>query len=594
MQVQKTPVTATTSLLLLLLASSAHAQHYGQWSWEAQLGGGKRSYDNLLGSTPASSYDEGSLGLDLDVNGFILHPSFLKFRTSLDLYYSSYAEGSAPDTFRWGGRAELSYRPRGNTPTTLYFGKQLYDYSQVTGDDPLSLVRLPDSVTSFGGRLRVRRGLLNGLLAGYDGSLLSYAGAGTKDGRQQLAFLEWARASHRFQRSARLDWRSDDYALADYGISSLTGGYNHFGNLSDSWRWQMSLWGTHQTLDYAQRRSGNDNIRLVEVFQRPSPTGDLVELRYDGGYSQSTASLQTHRVEGRRQWRVRPGWFVSPFAAFGLQLSEGKSVSAPQAGVATNWQGRRGAIDLNTGGSLSYLLVTPGVLGTGSESRFAFDASASAGHGDDSRLRQELTLSASHNRFRLAGEAPADRPELNSLLIGTGTESRLRARLELRRRWRGVSASLWGETQRSEPTGTFESQLPGLQQNSGVLQLIGRRFSLTANVGDTRTTGLDQQSVRYFGGSVALRPLRLVSLTGSYRADKRNVSNAPAVDGDRYEAGADVRLGAFILRGLLFRTTERGFAGQERTNRGFNVALARRFRGWLPIVTQPFSQGDVR
>jgi len=58
-----------------------------------------------------------------------------------------------------------------------------------------------------------------------------------------------------------------------------------------------------------------------------------------------------------------------------------------------------------------------------------------------------------------------------------------------------------------------------------------------------------------------------------------------ALDADRLEASADFAVGAFVLTGQGFQTTETPREGPERRNRGVVVTLSRRFGGWLPIVT---------
>jgi hypothetical protein len=102
------------------------------------------------------------------------------------------------------------------------------------------------------------------------------------------------------------------------------------------------------------------------------------------------------------------------------------------------------------------------------------------------------------------------------------------------------------------------------------------------------------QYARFLAVSASVRPLRLVSLHGSWRGDRRELTNAPAVDADRLELGADLMVGAFVVRGVWYDTTERALAGQERSHQGFYVTLARRFAGWLPVVTEAFSRGHVR
>jgi hypothetical protein len=220
---------------------------------------------------------------------------------------------------------------------------------------------------------------------------------------------------------------------------------------------------------------------------------------------------------------------------------------------------------------------------------------ATVGHGDDRGLRKEIEASWGRNRLQRAGEAVEGLPDLGVGLGGVGTEDSLRGRLTLRRRF-GSSTSLYayGEASRRELTGVIGAGGPSVDTLTGTLQLAGRRASLAGNVGTSRVGAPSTQEVRFGAATLTLRPLRRLSLNASYRADLRNLELAPDVDAERIEASADLAVGAFVLTGQGFQTTEASRDGPERRNRGLVVTLSRRFGGWLPIVTGLPDAGVIR
>ena len=100
--------------------------------------------------------------------------------------------------------------------------------------------------------------------------------------------------------------------------------------------------------------------------------------------------------------------------------------------------------------------------------------------------------------------------------------------------------------------------------------------------------------MRFWAATLTLRPARRLSLAASYRADLRSLALAPDVDAERVEASADLAVGAFVLTGQGFQTTETPQDGPERRNRGVVVTLSRRFGGWLPVVTGLPDGGVIR
>jgi hypothetical protein len=293
------------------------------------------------------------------------------------------------------------------------------------------------------------------------------------------------------------------------------------------------------------------------------------------------------------QLRPSPTWTLTPYGGYGLQLANGTRLQAPQAGLSASWARAKGTLDLvvSEGVGVAWLRTEGGPQ----DSSLSLSLGATVGQGEERGLRRELEASWARNRLRRAGEPLEGLPDLGVGLAGVGTEDSLRGRLTLRRRV-GSSASLYGygEASRRELAGVEGAGGPTVDTLTGTLQLAGRRASAAANVGTSRVGAPSDQTVQFWAGSLSLRPLRRLSLAASYRADRRDLLLAPDVDAERIEASADFAVGAFVLTGQVFQTTETPRDGLERRNRGLVVTLSRRLGGWLPIVTGVPDDGVIR
>ena len=579
--------------LLVAAAPTAGAQRYGQWWWDASAGLTRRQYRNLLDGASLGTRDERDLDLGLRVNGFLLHPALLRFRLGLEASLSSYKARTRLDTRRFGLAGNVNVTPYGAYPLSLYGGRQLYDYSKLTEDDPLNLLGVPDAAWSVGGRLRLRRGVLRGTRLAYDRTSLGFVGDGAF-GRslREDALVEWDRSGRRFERRAHLDRRRQDYGVVDFRQRDWTATYDQRGPLDPRWRWEMFATGLHRDLTYGTSHSPIDSLRTSQRLIQTGERRDVLDLSYEGGFTRGGgASFQSHLLAGRYRLRRGPEWVVAPFAGYGFQQSGGLRAHVPSAGASATWTRRRGAFDLSLTGGAGYLLLLP--TSGGSDSALGLDFGASLGHGDETRLRTELDLAWTSNRLRRAGESVADLPDLGASLGGTGTEDLFSGRLALRRRWRQFSLYSLSEGTRRDLRARLGTPAARLENLSETLQLGAPRVTLTGNLSGARVGGGTPQSLHSWYAALSWRPLRLVSLTGSYRADRRTLTLAPSLRGRRYEAQADVRVGAFVLRGQVFDTTEQS-AELERVNRGFVFSLSRQFAGWLPIVTGPPEGGVIR
>ena len=592
------PSRATLWLLValptLFVPASAGAQQYGQWSWEGALGGTVRTYRNSLDLAPTASDDEITADVALGLNGFLGHPAVGHFGLLGIVGLSNYEGVRTLDSRRWGVNANLSLAPQSRFPLSLYASRQAYNYSNITLDDPFALAGIPERAIGFGGRFRMRAGPLSGTLLGYDHSNVAYRDAQGRSAVQETAFADWSRGGRRFDQHLRLEHQRQDFGLVDYGIRDLTGNFNQLARLGGGWRWELFAYGVRRQLDYAGTTSRLDNARTSQrLIDAISPHATL-ELSYDGGLSRGEqADFQTHTGLVRLQLQPTPAWTFTPYGGYGVQIANGVRLLAPQAGLSASWAMAKGALDVvfNEGVGIAWLQPERGPQDTS----LSLSLGATVGQGDEQGLRKEIEASWARNRLRRAGEPVEGLPDLGVGLAGVGTEDVLRGRLTLRRRI-GTSISLYGygEASRRELAGADGIAGPRVDTLTGTLQLAGHRASVSGNVGTSRVGAPSTQEVQFWAATLTLRPLRRLSLSAAYRADHRDLVFAPHLDAERIEASADFAVGAFVLTGRGFQTTETPGDGPERRNRGLVVSLSRRFGGWLPIVTGLPDGGVIR
>ncbi len=580
------------SSVFALWGAGLQAQAYGQWSWDASAGVTGRHYRNLLDRVQVSRDDETDFGFELGLNGFILHPAVAQLRLSGDLAFSSYSSTRSVDQWRWGLGGSLNVLPYGNTPLSVYGNRQVYDFTHLTEDDPLNLLGIPDSAWTLGSRLRLRSGLLRGTRLGFDHTETSFVG--TQQGKTSLyeiAFGEWSRSSRTVDQRLYLERLVQDYATVGYRTRDLRLNYDLRAVLSPRWRWEMFATGLHRGLDYSEDSDTYDSGRTSQRFILEAGQRRTLELAYEGGLGRdSSHTEQTHLVQSRYRFWPKPDLLVGPFVGWGVQLSDGRTTSLPQAGVSSTWSRRLGSLDFSTNGTVSGLWVS----GNGpASSALGLGLGATLGQGEETGLRRDLELAWARNRVRVAGDTVSNLPDLGVSLGGSSTEDLLTGRLTLRRRWRGLGLHSFTDGSRREGRLGAGAQPPLYDTLSETLQLTSSRLTLTGSLSGSRVRRPTEQSLSSWYASLTWRPLRSALLTGSYRRDRRELTLAPRLDGERWEAQADLRVGAFILRGLAFESHERSEV-VERTNRGLIVSLARNFAGWLPIVTGPPAGGSIQ
>lgn len=579
---------------VLLLAGPASAQQYGQWSWEGALGGSYRGYRNFVDGGEVGTDDEATVDVSLGLTGFVLHPALARFSLTGTAGFVDYGRSRSFSSRRLGFGASLGVLPQGRFPLSLYAGRQAYSYSQLTVDDPLTAAGIPEDSTRYGGRLRMRSGPLAGTLLGYDWSRTSYKSSTSAPATDEIAFADWSRGGRRFRQRARIEGHRQEFGIVDYALRDLTGNFDQTGDLGAGWRWEMAVYGTRRYSDYAGASSRVDTARTGQHFIDVIGPRTTLDVGYDGGLTQSAeARFQSHTGLARLQYRPGASWVLAPYAGYGLQSAGDDRIHTPQAGVAATWT-RTGSLELAVTESLGFVRLGPRAGPT--DTSLALSLGVTAGHGSDRDLRKEVEASWAHNRLRRAGEPVADLPDFGASLAGPGTEDDLRGRLTLRRRI-ASRATVYGygeATRRQFSAAPGGVAAPTADSLGGTLQVTSRGASLGANLGTSHVSSTPPLDFRYWAASLSLKLSRRLDLNASYRGDRRESNLAPELDTDRVEAGADFALGAFLLRGQAFQTTEHPRSGSERRNRGLILTLSRRLGGWLPIVTGVPGDGVIR
>jgi len=593
-------VASTRSLYLILLVIATaplEGQQFGQWWWDAVIGGTGRSFENRVGDRQVSSFDQTDLRLGLGLNGFIIHPSVARFRLGLDLLVSNIDGGQQIDTNRSGARLDLGLFERGPYPATFFYRRQLYDYSGLTADDALRLLGVPDTTTTLGGRVRIRRGPLTGLLVGFEHEALDFLLDRNGNEVQDRQFADWTAAGRHLKHHVRFERRNRDYGRVDLSFDDQTLNWDEHGTLGTDWRLDLSAVAVRRKVRVERADTvGIDTTRLFGQGTRTLAGGDLLTLSYNGGLSRAdgSPSSDSHTVGIRYLWRRWSRWQINTFGDLSVQRGGTGSLLAPQVGASATWSDTLRGFDLAITGGGSYRLLDR--QGTkGNDTALGLLLLANIARGEERTLRTELEVEVSRSELRRAGDTLDDLPDLGSSLNGVGTQDRYRARLSFSRRWRGIAAHAYTDwTRRSASDALLVDDFSATTLVHS-LQLTARRLSLLATLGSTRVTAgtSSDQSVRFQSLSASYRPWRPLSLRGSWRSDQRTVSLGPNLDGDRIEAGFDLRIGALTLSGSVFETDERFHGAANRNNQGFRWTVTRRIAGLLPIVSAPRRRGRI-
>ncbi|HXG57538.1 MAG TPA: hypothetical protein VNL91_00755 [Thermoanaerobaculia bacterium] len=585
--------------LAALGARTALAQQYGQWSWDASARSSARRYDETLAGASTTNLDQREWQVIFGVRGFLLHPALGSFRAAVETAGTQHLAGVGNSTKRLGYRGDFQILPQSAFPIRLYASRTGHDHA-VRPDEPYFAPAIPDTTSTSGGSLRIRKGPLAGLLLSSDRTTIAFAGGTHRPQTFANDHLDWSSISRQFQQHYRIERQVRDLGSYGYRIADLT--INADDRLiRPGWEWDMTAVALRRNLTTSGLQAATtDIVRLQNHFTSKPAVHRMWDLSWSAGYtggSRTEASTQTHDLGARYLSRRLRGWQIVPFAGYGLQISDAATVRSPRAGVGANWAGARAGIDLGFNAAANWLLLQWNVNGEdATQTAMAWSIGASAAHGSEQTLRKEMVASASHNQLRTAGETLSPAPGPGIALAGIGTEQQRQARVTLRRRFGEallVTAYTDWLSRSSEQTvaalGSFEAR--NLTQT---FQLTGRKTSLLLNTGRTTVRSALEQEIRFVGASAGWRVLRSLSMNANYRSDHRRTLLEPPLDGERFEAGATLQVGAFSIVSQLFRSREQLRTGDERTSDGFNLSISREFGGWLPIVSGPRRRGVVR
>jgi hypothetical protein len=426
----------------------------GQWTWDAALGFDQSSGESRIGGEKTSETDQQNLKLSLGMNGFIVHPAVAGFRLATEAYLSRYDSDQSLDTERFGVRGDLNLFPRGAYSARLYFNRQIYDYSGFNVDDPFTFFKVPDTGTTWGGRLRFRRGPLRGILLGYERSQFDFLSPEADRETQERQFLDWTAGSTKVKHHLRIERRFRDFGFADLENDYLTVNLDERAEISPTWRWE--LFGTgirRETVLPDDEPFDSDDYRVRTRFLHDVKDRDLLDFGLNWGRFQADSSPRTdsYGLSVFYRWRAAPGWEVAPFAQYDDQSANGLSVNSPRAGVSASWSRSGRVLETLLTARTSYARIERSdETESEDESQTAFAVTASIGHAHLSGLREELELEASRNEIRFRRDAIDVVEDLTYPRDGLGTEEYQRARFTLSRHWNSRNLSTWLEWSRRE------------------------------------------------------------------------------------------------------------------------------------------------
>lgn len=569
------------------------AQQFGQWSWQAALRAGGRQYENTLAGQRLSEYRERGLGLNLGLSGFVVHPAIAKFNLNLDLALSRYPKGSSLDNDRLGFAARLHLLPESVVPIELFASRSRYDYQNLSTEVLYPFAAIPDHVTAWGGRLRLRQGLLAGTLLGFESTRIQFRGE-AKSQEEDRAFFDWSGSGARIGHHVRVNHENRAYGFLGLEYRDTTASWDAHGNLSSKTRWDSSV--TALRRDFSDAGSSYSQAAVRQGITHERTRNVVFSFGYSGGFAQSEggSSSVTHDATFRVQRTNLGAFALSLDLGAGWQEAGGRTVRAPRVGasVSYNRQGRVADVALNLASSAGYLTSQ----GEGAARKMNFSALAAGcnvGVGSAQVLRAEMELAWAQNELRQAGEEPGPRPAPEALLA-LGTEDSTRARLTLRKAFDGVQLSAFSDWWRRHARETFS--VPRFQSESltHTLQANLRSVSLAFNAGSSEYLGTVRQEITYRSGSVSFRPFRFLSVSASQRADRRRLPGEPWLDAQRREVNVTSWLGAYQLNVQAYWLKDRWNHGQPREDRGFTWTLSRTMGGWLPIVAAPARRGVIK
>jgi hypothetical protein len=567
-------------------------QEYGQWSWDAAIGGRYRSYENVLNGRSASEYEQQNFRFLVGVNGFLIHPSMAEFNLGIETSTTRHSADSSTDSDELGFRAHLSILPDGVIPIELYASRQQYDFGPGEGSEAISF-SIPERGTSHGGRIRLRGGPLRGLEASIHRSSVELAGSETRNVNDRET-VAWSHGSRLLQQHYRLDRNDRAYGDSDYRLRDIFARAEQQGTVG-KWRWNAFGNLLQRDSAFADLESSRISIGRItsmvtsENHERPAWTF-LGESEFTSG---DVGDVSVHRVEARHLRPRRHGLQWSGSVSYATQTTGGVRVNAPSASIGANWTGTFRTFHLRASGSGGVIeLNSSGAGAVPTATSHSFAGGFSVAHDSGRRFRESLEGSISRNQLRTTFLVDGQ-PGFGS--IGSpGTEDARQLRFVVGGRIAGLHLDAFTDWDQREARISIDGDRFETSTLMQTIRLDWNRLSLSATAGDTEVSSGLQQKIDFASAGLSFRPLSSLSLSTRYREDRRKALFEPRVAGERLEGGASLRIGAIWINPLAFRMTEVFAGGEERTYSGFTVSLSRKVGGYLPIVTAPRRRGTIQ
>jgi len=553
-----------------------------------------RSFQTEIEGEKMSDYGERSLHLGLGINGFIVHPAIAEFRLDLDTLFSSYSGRLNPDSGRYALRGRLGLFPHSSHPSHYYFSYSRFDYVE-GGEDPLTTTGLADTSSSWGARFRLRSGALRGLSLGLEESRTSFLEKGVRDEIFARQYLDWAGAGSKLSHHYRLERQLRRYGRRLYETEDTTLTVDEHGNLSSSWRWDLSGLAFNRDYSYEGRDSSVQNARFRSRWVWTTPRQDLLDLSCTGGLSSGSDSsgISSAGLLARYVWYEKHDLQIIPNIGYTIQSSDETDLSSREAGLGLSWAHTTRGFDIGLNGSVSTSRIdVDSRIGREQSDLIGWNAGASVGFGSEEKLRTALEVSLIHNKLRNVGRGLPELPDNGAGLERIGVQDVFRARVSLVRRIRRWRLSCFGEVRSREQE---EFQLHPVSVDSLLLDLTldGPRTGLTLNTGSTRAHAQDEQQVDFFAASLNYRPTAGLALRLGFLDNTSSFRDAPDVDRRRVEVMAQWTYGR-VAAAFSWWQQEEVLSGRLRENRGLNFSVSTRFDGWLPFLSAPRRRGVIR
>jgi len=583
--------------LLALLAGipAAWAQQFGQWQWFGKVQVGGRELSNQQAQRTVSEFGERTLGAELGLQGFVVHPAIARFTLGLDASKLRYRQSVASHQTRLGFRLNAQLLPESVNPIELFAGRRWYQYAASDELSPLAYLATPESTTFGGARLRLRRGALAGLLLGLEATRTSFVEQ-RRPQEDTRGFLDWSGSGKKLQHHFRLERQEHRFAVVDYRWQDLTANYEQHGNLAPELRWDLAAQALQRSFAYRGNATSFQLASLDQSLVRQAPSGASQTLGYRGSFlaGEDAKRFTTHDLAFAQHLAPRGGFRLGFEAGLGWQEAQGSHLAAPRVGVSGSWERSFSVFRVLLTGAVAEGRLEGSQGGARFAQRYtASSAGVSLGAGEVQRLRVELEAGSARNQLRQAADLASSYPG-GQLPEWLGTSDARHARVRLTHQQAGFSVTAFSDWQRlsqgrllqaTPVTGTTRTHT--MQIASGPLQLVG-------NVGSSRWQDGTDVALDFASVAGSVRFGRNVSFRGSHRIEKRHVPFQPQLDFTRSEASLDFSLGAFVASIVGETVSEQLEGGVQRRFKSLRWTISRGFGGLLPFVSAPARRGVIR